>query len=288
MLPQRGRARRRQGREPEGHDRDRARVAGLAGAPRAGKTCIKSTGYAAFGIGSHVAAVDVKDDRIIRIRPLPYDWKYRPEEFRPWKIEARGHTFEVPLKTTINPFGLGYKKSVYSPNRIPYPLKRVDWDPDGERNPQNRGKSGYVRISWDEALDIIVGELRRVIDTYGPCGRLRPGRRTRRVQGGAWDARLPVEAPGPPRRLHAAGAQRRQLGGLVLGGQALLGRRALRADAESHQHLPRHLEAQRPAAVLGLRPHDHHPGLQQRGLRRAASAPSGRTSASSRSTSART
>ena len=85
---------------------------------RPDKTCIKSTGYAAFGIGSHVAAVDVKDDRIVRIRPLPYDWKYRPEEFRPWKIEARGQTFEVPLKTTINPFGLGYKKSIYSPNRI--------------------------------------------------------------------------------------------------------------------------------------------------------------------------
>ena len=76
-------------------------------------------GYAAFGIGSHVAAVDVKDGKIVRIRPLPYDWKYKPEEFRPWKIEARGKTFDVPLKTTINPFGLGYKKSIYSPNRIP-------------------------------------------------------------------------------------------------------------------------------------------------------------------------
>ena len=32
-------------------------------------------------------------------------------------------------------------------------MKRVDFDPNGERNPQNRGKSGYVRISWDEALD---------------------------------------------------------------------------------------------------------------------------------------
>ena len=131
-------------------------------------TYIKSTGFSAMGIGSHVAAVDVKDDRIIRIRPLPYDWKYKPEEFNPWKMEARGGTYHVPLKTTINPFGLGFKKSIYSPNRIPYPIKRVDWDPNGERNPQNRGKSGYVRISWDEALDLIASELRRIIAESGP------------------------------------------------------------------------------------------------------------------------
>ncbi len=133
-----------------------------------GTTCIKSTGYAAFGLGSHVAAVDVKDGRILRVRPFPYGWRYGPEDLKAWRIEARGKTFTLPLKSTINTFGLGYKKSISSPNRIPYPLKRVDWDPDGERNPQNRGKSGYVRISWDEALDLIVSELKRTIEEYGP------------------------------------------------------------------------------------------------------------------------
>lgn len=62
---------------------------------------------------------------------------------------------------------MAYKKRVYSPNRIPYPLKRVDWDPDGERNPQNRGISKYERISWDEALDIVVKELKRQWAKYG-------------------------------------------------------------------------------------------------------------------------
>ena len=33
------------------------------------------------------------------------------------------------------------KSMVYSKNRILYPMKRVDFDPDGERNIQNRGKS---------------------------------------------------------------------------------------------------------------------------------------------------
>jgi anaerobic selenocysteine-containing dehydrogenase len=113
-------------------------------------------------------AVDVKDGKIVRLRPLHYDWKYDKKEFNPWKIKARGQTFEPYMKALTPPLGLAYKKRVYSPNRILYPLKRVDWDPDGERHPENRGKSGYVRISWDEAVDIIVSELKRVKEKYGP------------------------------------------------------------------------------------------------------------------------
>ncbi len=107
---------------------------------RTEQTYIKNTGKSAFASASHVAAVDVKDGKIVRIRPFPYDWKYNTEEFRPWKIEARGKTFHAPLKTTISPMGLGYKKGIYSPNRIPYPLKRVDWDP--------QGAPGFYRPGW--------------------------------------------------------------------------------------------------------------------------------------------
>ncbi len=57
---------------------------------------------------------------------------------------------------------------MYSPNRIKYPLKRVDWDPNGDRNTQNRGKSNYKRISWDEAINLVVSELKRVREKYGP------------------------------------------------------------------------------------------------------------------------
>jgi trimethylamine-N-oxide reductase (cytochrome c) len=72
------------------------------------------------------------------------------------------------MKSLPGPFSLGYKKRVYSPNRIKYPLKRIDWSPEGERNPQNRGKSKYVRISWEEAATIVANEVRRVQQTYGP------------------------------------------------------------------------------------------------------------------------
>jgi trimethylamine-N-oxide reductase (cytochrome c) len=132
------------------------------------KTCIKGMCLSSNGDNSNVAAVDVKDGKIIRIRPFHYDWKYKPEEFNPWKLEAHGKTFTPPLKVPVPPHGLAYKKRVQSPNRVLYPMKRVDWDPDGERNPQNRGKSGYVRISWDEAATLIAKEIKRVHKKYGP------------------------------------------------------------------------------------------------------------------------
>ena len=47
-------------------------------------------------------------------------------------------------------------------------MKRVDFDPNGERNPQNRGKSGYVRISWDEAIKLVTDEIKRQKREYGP------------------------------------------------------------------------------------------------------------------------
>ncbi len=111
---------------------------------------------------------DVENGKIVRIKPLHYDWKYDKKEFNPWKMEAHGKTLEPNMKVLASPFALAYKKRVYSPNRVLYPLKRVDWDPNGERNPQNRGKSKYVRISWDEALNIIVSELKRIKEKYGP------------------------------------------------------------------------------------------------------------------------
>ncbi len=112
--------------------------------------------------------IDVKDGKITRIRPLDYESKYDKKDFNVWKIEARGKTFEPPMRSVVGPLGHAYKKRVYSKNRVRYPLKRVDWDPNGERNTQNRGKSGYVRISWDEAAELVASELKRVGQNYGP------------------------------------------------------------------------------------------------------------------------
>jgi len=128
------------------------------------KTVVKGLSFSGVHEDGNAVQVDVKNGKIIRIRPFHFDWKYKVQ---PWKMEARGQVFEASMKTLIPPFTLAYKNRVNSPNRTMYPLKRVDWDPKGERNPQNRGKSKYTRISWDEATDIIAGEIRRVQKKYG-------------------------------------------------------------------------------------------------------------------------
>ena len=132
------------------------------------KSYIKGLGFCGNGIDGNLCRVDVKDGKIIRLRPLRFDEKYKPEEFRAWKIEARGQVYEPPLKTLPPPLALGYKKRVYSANRVLYPMKRADFNIKGDRHVENRGKSGYVRISWDEALDIIEAEMKRIIKKYGP------------------------------------------------------------------------------------------------------------------------
>lgn len=108
--------------------------------------------------------VHVKDGRVVRMTPLVFDGKDAPS----WAIHARGQSFTPWRQATVAPYGTALKSMVYSEKRNLYPMKRVDWDPNGERNPQNRGKSGYVRISWDEALDIAASEITRLKKTYGP------------------------------------------------------------------------------------------------------------------------
>ncbi len=132
------------------------------------KTYIKMISFCSFADPSNPTAVDVSNGKIIRTRPLHYDWKYDPKEIRSWKISRGGKTFEPGLKSLLPPFSMAYKKRTYSPNRVMYPLKRVDWNPDGDRNPQNRGNSKYERISWDEALDIVVSEIKRIKEEYAP------------------------------------------------------------------------------------------------------------------------
>lgn len=108
--------------------------------------------------------VYVKDGKIIRITPIEFD----DSDAQPWTIEARGKRFTPPRKTTVSQHTLAWKSMIYSPDRLLYPMKRVDFDPNGERNYQNRGISGYERISWDEALDIVASEIKRMKKNYGP------------------------------------------------------------------------------------------------------------------------
>lgn len=53
--------------------------------------------------------------------------------------------------------GRAYRQRVYAPDRLLYPLKR-----NGAR-----GAGAFTRVSWDEALDNVAHEMKRVKDAYG-------------------------------------------------------------------------------------------------------------------------
>src|SRR4030042_1536338 len=97
--------------------------------------------------------VHVKDGKVLRIRPIIFDDK----DAKSWTIEAQGRKFTPYRKATVSSYVLTERARCYSPDRIQYPMKRIDFDPNGERHPENRGKSGYERISWEQALDIVGG-----------------------------------------------------------------------------------------------------------------------------------
>jgi len=99
--------------------------------------------------------VYVKDGKITRIEPL----ELSDDDATSWVIEAREKKFSPPRIARVSPFTLAERSRIYGSSRILHPLKRVDFDPKGDRKTGNRGKSGYEEISWDEALDILTDDL---------------------------------------------------------------------------------------------------------------------------------
>jgi len=57
--------------------------------------------------------------------------------------------------------GRSYRKFVYHPDRLKYPMKRVG----------KRGEGKFERISWDEATTLIADNIKRITAKYGPESR---------------------------------------------------------------------------------------------------------------------
>lgn len=57
--------------------------------------------------------------------------------------------------------GRSYRKFVYHPNRLKYPMKRVG----------KRGEGRFERISWEEATTLIADNMQRINAQYGPASR---------------------------------------------------------------------------------------------------------------------
>src|SRR3989304_1173564 len=81
--------------------------------------------------------VHVKDGRVIKI------------EGDPDHPQNEGH---------LCPKGTAFVQLLYHPDRLKYPMKRAG----------AKGEGKWQRISWDEALDTIAAEFKRVKEKYGP------------------------------------------------------------------------------------------------------------------------
>lgn len=57
--------------------------------------------------------------------------------------------------------GRSQRKQVFGLDRVRYPMKRKNWAPGGG-DKSLRGRDQWVRISWDEALDIVASETKRI------------------------------------------------------------------------------------------------------------------------------
>ena len=80
--------------------------------------------------------------------------------------------YEDTLETFQNracPRGRSQRATVFGADRLKYPMKRKNWQPGGDSiNGHLRGEDEWERISWDEALDMVASEMRRIYDAYGP------------------------------------------------------------------------------------------------------------------------
>ena len=71
-------------------------------------TFMVGLGWSDIGHSTISGMVDVKNGKIVRIRPTHYDWKY--PELKPWTLEARGKVWQSSMKSALAPFSIAYKK----------------------------------------------------------------------------------------------------------------------------------------------------------------------------------
>lgn len=81
----------------------------------------------------------------------------RAVEFRPWGDDPHPSP-QLP----------GVMDSLYSESRIRYPMVRRAWLEQGPgADPDGRGSGDFVRVSWEQAIELVANEITRVREEYG-------------------------------------------------------------------------------------------------------------------------
>ncbi|MFO1410571.1 MAG: hypothetical protein U1F06_09385, partial [Steroidobacteraceae bacterium] len=65
------------------------------GGTRGDKTVLRALGLGGLYGGGAEGMVDVKDGKILRVRPFRFDWKYDRSKVRGWKFEKDGKKLEA-------------------------------------------------------------------------------------------------------------------------------------------------------------------------------------------------
>jgi anaerobic dimethyl sulfoxide reductase subunit A len=79
--------------------------------------------------------------------------------------------------------GRANRQYITGADRFKYPMKRKSWQPGGGNNvhPELRGLDEWERISWDDALDMVAREFKRIKDVYGNLSLCSPVLKSLRV-----------------------------------------------------------------------------------------------------------
>ncbi len=64
-----------------------------------------------------------------------------------------------------SPIGFGMLEAYRSPLRVSRPAVRLGWLE--RRRREGRGREPFVEVSWDTAIDLVAGELRRIVANHG-------------------------------------------------------------------------------------------------------------------------
>ncbi|MGR5062279.1 trimethylamine-N-oxide reductase TorA [Photobacterium sp. DNB22_13_2] len=99
-------------------------------------------------------------------------WKVSGSHWGAFRAHIYGGKLQEikPLELDKHPTEMlnGIKGILYSPSRVRYPMIRLDWLKKHKYSADTRGNNRFVRVTWDEAIDLFYRELERVQKDYGP------------------------------------------------------------------------------------------------------------------------
>ncbi|MBY7908444.1 trimethylamine-N-oxide reductase TorA [Vibrio fluvialis] len=99
-------------------------------------------------------------------------WKVSGSHWGAFRAQIYGGKVQAikPLETDKHPTDMlnGIKGIIYSPSRVRYPMVRLDWLKKHKYSAETRGNNRFIRVTWDEAIDLFYRELERVQKQHGP------------------------------------------------------------------------------------------------------------------------